>query len=70
VSYAVHAVLSGPALTRIQQSPLEQATFTDTIPLSAAARALPKIRVLGTDRLFGEAIDRIQRGDSLSSLFV
>ncbi len=70
VSYAVHAVLSGPALTRIQNSSLEQATFTDTIPLSAAAQALPKIRVLGTDRLFGEAIDRIQRGDSLSSLFV
>src|SRR5229473_1053949 len=70
VSYAVHAVLSGPALTRIQHSSLEQATFTDTIPLSAAAQAIPKIRVLGTDRLFGEAIDRIQRGDSLSSLFV
>ncbi len=70
VAYAVHAVLSGPALTRIQQSPLEQITFTDTVPLAPGAQALAKIRVLGTERLFGEAISRIQRGDSLSSLFV
>jgi ribose-phosphate pyrophosphokinase len=70
VAYAVHAVLSGPALKRIEQSPLEQATFTDTIPLSKEVLARPKIRVLGTERLFGEAISRIQRGDSLSSLFV
>ena len=70
VAYSVHAVLSGPALTRIQNSPLEQITFTDTIPLSRAALAIGRIRVLGTERLFGEAIARIQRGDSLSSLFV
>ena len=70
VAYAVHPVLSGPALTRIQESPLEQITVTDTIPLSKEAQAIPKFRVLGTGRLFGEAIARIQRGDSLSSLFV
>ena len=70
VAYAVHAVLSGPALTRIRQSPLEQITFTDTVPLAPGAQALGKIRVLGTERLFGEAISRIERGDSLSSLFV
>lgn len=70
VAYAVHAVLSGPAISRIQNSPLEQVVFTDTVPLSEAARSLPKIRVLGTDRLFGEAIARIHRADSLSSLFV
>lgn len=70
VAYSVHAVLSGPALSRIHDSPLEQITFTDTIPLSPAAMAQGRIRVLGTERLFGEAIARIQRGDSLSSLFV
>jgi len=69
-AYAVHPILSGPALTRIQSSPLERVTFTDTVPLSEAARACAKIRSLGTERLFGEAIARIQRGDSLSSLFV
>ncbi len=70
VAYAVHAVLSGPALKRIQQSALEQVIFTDTVPLSKEAQACAKIKVLGTDKLFGEAIARIQRADSLSSLFV
>jgi ribose-phosphate pyrophosphokinase len=70
VAYAVHAVLSGPAIPRIQSSSIEQVVFTDTVPLSEAARSSSKIRVLGTDRLFGEAIARIHRADSLSSLFV
>jgi ribose-phosphate pyrophosphokinase len=70
VAYAVHAVLSGPAISRISSSPLERAVFTDTVPLSPAARECSKIQVLGTERLFGEAIARIHRADSLSSLFV
>jgi ribose-phosphate pyrophosphokinase len=69
-AYAVHPVLSGPALERIHSSVLEQVTVTDTIPLSPKAESHSKIRVLGTGRLFGEAIARIQRADSLSSLFV
>jgi len=69
-AYAVHAVLSGPAIARIQDSPIEQVVFTDTVPLSPSAQACSKIRVLGTERLFGEAIARIHRADSLSSLFV
>ncbi len=70
VSYAVHPVLSGPAISRINDSALEEAVFTDTVPLSKAAQACAKIRVLTTERLFGEAIARIHRADSLSSLFV
>jgi ribose-phosphate pyrophosphokinase len=70
VSYAVHPILSGPAIQRIQDSMLEEAVFTDTVPLSPAAQACGKIRVLTTERLFGEAIARIHRADSLSSLFV
>jgi ribose-phosphate pyrophosphokinase len=70
VAYAVHAVLSGPAISRITSSPLERVVFTDTVPLSPEAGQCPKIRVLGTERLFGEAIARIHRADSLSSLFV
>ncbi|WP_342382040.1 ribose-phosphate pyrophosphokinase [Myxococcus stipitatus] len=70
VAYAVHPILSGPAIQRIQDSVLEEVVFTDTVPLSAAAQACAKIRVLNTDRLFGEAIARIHRADSLSSLFV
>ncbi|MFZ5472290.1 MAG: ribose-phosphate pyrophosphokinase [Myxococcota bacterium] len=70
VAYAVHPILSGPALTRMGESALEEIVFTDTVPLSKAAQQVPKIRVLPTARLFGEAIARIHRADSLSSLFV
>jgi ribose-phosphate pyrophosphokinase len=70
LAYAVHPVLSGPAVTRIQESPLEEAVFTDTVPLAPAAAACSKIRQLSTARLFAEAIQRIYSGDSLSSLFV
>src|SRR5262249_2104441 len=52
VAYAVHAVLSGPAISRITGSPLERVVFTDTVPLSPEAGQCPKIRVLGTERLF------------------
>ncbi len=69
-AYAVHPILSGPALSRIADSPLEEAVFADTVPLSKAGQQNPKIRQLSVARLFGEAIIRIHRGDSLSSLFV
>jgi ribose-phosphate pyrophosphokinase len=69
-AYAVHGVLSGPALSRINDSALESLILTDTIPLPEAARASSKIRQLTTAPLFGEAIRRIHHGDSLSSLFV
>ncbi|AEI68547.1 ribose-phosphate pyrophosphokinase [Corallococcus macrosporus] len=70
VAYAVHPILSGPAIQRIQDSVLEEVVFTDTVPLSPAAQACAKIRTLTTERLFGEAIARIHRADSLSTLFV
>ncbi len=70
VAYAAHPILSGPALSRITDSALQEVVFTDTVPLSSAAQQCGKIRVITTERLFGEAIARIQRGDSLSSLFV
>ncbi|ATB49319.1 ribose-phosphate pyrophosphokinase [Corallococcus macrosporus] len=70
VAYAVHPILSGPAIQRIQDSVLEEVVFTDTVPLSPAAQACTKIRTLTTERLFGEAIARIHRADSLSTLFV
>jgi ribose-phosphate pyrophosphokinase len=70
MAYAVHPILSGPAIQRIQDSPLEEIVFTDTVPLAPAAQASNKVRVLTTERLFGEAIARIHRADSLSSLFV
>ncbi len=69
-AYASHGVLSGPAVERIQKSPIEEVVITDTIALSPAAAACPKIKTLSVAKLFGEAIRRIHTGDSLSSLFV
>jgi ribose-phosphate pyrophosphokinase len=69
-AYAVHPILSGPAISRINESVLEEAVFTDTVPLSKPAQGCAKIRAVNTERLFGEAIARIHRAESLSSLFV
>ena len=67
---ATHPVLSGPAVTRIAESPLEEVIVTDTIPLSEEALATGKFRVLSVSRILGEAIKRIHHSDSVSSLFV
>ena len=69
-AYAVHPVLSGPAIARITESQLEEVVFTDTIPMHPQAKACTKIRVVSTEKLFGEAIKRIYSAESLSSLFV
>ncbi len=69
-AYIVHPILSGPAITRITESVLEELVVTDTVPLSKAAQGCSKIRAVGSERLFGEAIARIYRAESLSSLFV
>ncbi|HYR19512.1 MAG TPA: ribose-phosphate pyrophosphokinase [Myxococcales bacterium] len=70
LAYAVHPVLSGPAIKRISESVIEQLVVTNTIPLSPAARDCKKIVQLSVGRIFGEAIRRIYCADSLSSLFV
>jgi len=65
-----HPVLSGEAVERISNSRLEQMIVTNTIPLGEEARSSSKILVLSVAELFGEAIRRINRGHSVSSLFV
>lgn len=70
VACASHGVLSGPAVQRIQESPLEEVVVTNSIPPSEETRQCPKIRVLSIGRLLGEAIRRIHNSDSVSSLFV
>lgn len=67
---ASHAVLSGPAITRIAESPLTEVLITDTIPLTAEARKCEKFTVLSVANLLGETIRRIHNSDSVSSLFV
>ncbi|MGD9106581.1 MAG: ribose-phosphate pyrophosphokinase [Desulfobacterales bacterium] len=65
-----HAVLSGPAIERIEESELKTLVVTDTIPLSKDAKACDKIQVLSISELIGEAIIRSFKGDSVTSLFV
>ena len=69
VACATHGVLSGPAIQRIVDSPLSEVVVTDTIPLSEAAKACGKIKVVSIARLLAEAIKRIHSSDSVSSLF-
>jgi ribose-phosphate pyrophosphokinase len=67
---AVHGVLSGPAIDRIENSPLDQMIVTNTIPLSSAGQQCKKIVVLSVARLLGQAIRSIHEETSVSSLFV
>jgi ribose-phosphate pyrophosphokinase len=67
---ASHAVFSGKAVQRINESPLQHVVVTNTIPLSEQGAACTKVRVRSVGRLLGEAIKRIHHGDSISSLFV
>ena len=64
-----HAVLSGQAIAKINESPLEKVIVTNTIPLNSKAQTCEKIHVLSVAELFGEAIRRINEGSSVSSLF-
>jgi ribose-phosphate pyrophosphokinase len=70
VACAVHGVLSGPAIDRIEKSPIDQLIVTNTIPLSPAGEACSKIKVLSVARLLGQAIKSIHEETSVSSLFV
>jgi len=65
-----HPVLSGPAIGRINESPIDELVVTNTIPLNDEARSCPKIKVLSVAELLGETIKRIHNGDSVSTLFV
>jgi len=67
---ATHPVLSGPALERIMDSPIDQLVVTDTIPIQDKVNTCPKIKVLSVASLLGEAIRRTHDEDSVSSLFV
>jgi len=66
---ATHGVLSGDAVQRIKGSVLEEVVITDTIPLRPGAAETGKFKVLSVASLLGEAITRIHKGDSVTSLF-
>jgi ribose-phosphate pyrophosphokinase len=66
---ATHPVFSGPAISRLKESPITKVWVTDTIPLSEAAQASGKIEVVSVAPVLAEAIKRIHGNDSVSSLF-
>ena len=70
LAYITHPVLSGAAIERISQSALDQLVVTDTIPLSDAARACPRIRQLSVAGLLAETMRRIRDEESVCSLYV
>jgi len=67
---ATHAVLSGAAVKRIQESALMEVVVTNSIPLKEEARRCDKIRQLSVAPLLARAIQSIHEGGSISTLFV
>ena len=65
-----HPILSGPAIERIVDSPIDRLVITNTIPLSAAGAACPKIIDLSIAEILGETIKRVHDSNSVSTLFV
>ena len=66
IGACTHAVLSGQAIKRIEESPLESLIVSDTIPLRQKSQ---KIRVKSVAKVFAEAIKRTHEDRSISSLF-
>jgi ribose-phosphate pyrophosphokinase len=69
-AYITHAVLSGPAVDRIEASALDELVVTDTIPLRENALACRKIRQLSVAGLLAETMRRIRDEESVSSLYL
>ena len=69
-AYITHAVLSGPAVSRISESELDEVVVTDTIPLNEEARACSRIRQLSVAEMLAETMRRISDEESVSSLYV
>ncbi len=66
---ATHGVLTGQALRQLSQAPIDEVVVTDTIPRSEETKKLGSIRVLTVSAMLGEAIKRIHKNESVSSLF-
>ena len=68
-AYVTHGVLSGGAVGRIADSPIQQMVITDSIMATEAVRVSERIRQLTIAPLLGEAINRISEESSVSGLF-
>jgi ribose-phosphate pyrophosphokinase len=67
---ATHAILSGPAVDRITNSPIKELVVTNSVPLPPHARECRKIKSLSVAPLLGRAVQSIHQGGSISTLFI
>ena len=65
---ATHAVLSGPAIQRIQDSAIEELVLLNTMPIPEE-KMIDKIKVLSVGPMFAESLVRIHNNESISKLF-
>ncbi|MHC4634374.1 MAG: ribose-phosphate diphosphokinase, partial [Planctomycetota bacterium] len=65
---ATHGVFAGSALERLKEAPIDEVVVTDTIPLAGVVEKVDKVKVLTISALLAEAIKRIHRNESISSL--
>lgn len=69
IAYCTHPVLSGKAIENLNKSQLDELVVTDSIPLSEAALACPRIRQLTLSKMLAEAMRRLSNEESLSAMF-
>jgi len=65
-----HAVLSGPAISRLKSSPFDEVIITDSIPLNGKDKLYDHFTVLSVAGLLGQAVARVHTEESVSNLFV
>ncbi len=68
IAIATHAVLSGPAITRLEESPIKKVIVSDTIQMPDK-KPFNKLEIISVSKIFAETIKRINAGESVSSLF-
>jgi ribose-phosphate pyrophosphokinase len=66
---ATHGIFAGEALERLREAPIDEVAVTDTVPATKQIKGLNNIKVLTVSSMLGEAIKRIHRDESVSSIF-
>ena len=67
-AFATHGVLSDPAIDRIKKSDIKKIIITDTISI-AKYKLIDKLKIMSVSGIFGQAVDRVHNGESVSALF-
>ena len=65
---ATHGVLSDPAIDRIEKSDIKKVIITDTISIPKF-KIIDKLKIMSVSGIFGQAVDRVHNGESVSALF-